>query len=162
MYRKRIFLAALALFMILGMFGSAFMLLSGRMSPGRTSDEWMQGYMMGRMEADGEGSAAAPYRYYSDFRGSGRRHFGFIPMLCGMGLFLLGLPLLLAGGMFWRHRAEKMAHGPHGKHHGPTPPWFCGEKKPSEEEMEKMKQWFKRWQESAKEPSEQPSTDEPR
>jgi hypothetical protein len=132
------------------------------------SDEWWQGYMTGRLElAEGE-RGMLPYTF------SGGRHTTLAPLVCGVGLLVLGLPLLLllVGGLFFRRWAWKTAGLSQGKsgawHWGPPGPWH----EPSEEEIARMKAWHKAhsrmhawcrgWGETAEEQPQKPAEDEPR
>jgi hypothetical protein len=137
------------------------------------SDEWWQGYTMGRLESgEGEGSVL-PYTL------SGRRHATLGPLACGLGLLILGVPLLLlcVGGLFFKRQAWKAAGGPHGpskawhwhRHRGP---WAESGREPSEEEIARMKAWYKahgpippwcgEWEEPAEDQPDEPAKDEPR
>jgi hypothetical protein len=126
MYRGRFLAVALTALVIIGLLaiGGAALHRAG----------YSQGYAMGIQATGREGG---PVVFYG---------WGFLPLLCGTGLFFLaGLFLLrlLVFGVFFR--TWKMAGGPHyghwGKHghrrHGRMPPWYADRQQPSEEPVEK-------------------------
>jgi TRAP-type C4-dicarboxylate transport system permease small subunit len=86
---------------------------------------WSQGYAAGRLAVEERGSAPALQVPY---------HFGFAPLLLGVGLLLL---LLFTVGQVFRLLAWRrvMSYGPMAAHwarrwrwpHGSMPPWFWGE-----------------------------------
>lgn len=100
---------------------------------------WSQGYVMGRLSAEGGGGAVAPNVPY----GYPGRPFGLLPFLGGAGsLLIVGslFLLLVVIGRLFHLRAWKMAGGPKAAHwarhwrrfHGPVSPWCWGWEKPSE------------------------------
>ncbi|HYN88557.1 MAG TPA: hypothetical protein VER55_08495 [Ardenticatenaceae bacterium] len=126
MFPRRLVVGALALLLLFGLLIGA--------SGAAQRDAWMQGYMVGRLSAGGEGDAAAPLAPY--FYGGGYRgpHFG------GLGLiFVLGLLFFLFGavGKFfrcwgWRHSGGP-GGGPWGRHGYGPPGW--GRQQPPESEQ---------------------------
>ena len=130
-----------------------------------------------RVEVPNEGveAEALPPTFY------GGRRASILPVFCGAGLLLLGLPLalLVAGGLFLRHRRRSAGWGPCGpkggkewsRHSGRGHPWPWEEGELSEEEMARMKRWHQRhgfkppWNEGQYEESKQAPEkpeDEPR
>jgi hypothetical protein len=170
MYHRpfKVILAVLIILSLLAVVGVSLLgVLMGRAR--HPSDEWWQGYMMGRLESDDGEGEALPYVL------SDRRHVTLAPLACGAGLLILGLPLLLlvVGGLFFRRQTWKAAGGFCGPSrawhwHRPFGPW----REPSEEEMARMKAWHKAhgpmppwcrgWEEPAEEQPDKPADDEPR
>ena len=148
MIRKLIGIA-LVMFILFGLLGTCAAMFVGRVGDHRQpSDDWWQGYMMGRLD-EGEGGQVLPYNYPPGYG----RQTGPPPLMVGMGLLcLLGLPLLLllaVGCMVFRHHSgwrTKFKGAPPFKGwrrpHGPMPPWWRG------------------WCEEAEEPSEEAPAEE--